>query len=174
MHSAAQHSTEHSTEYSTAQHEPCERRTTKTARARFMRFATTRAKANVTGVLLFACCQLRSLSTAGLPEFETNPQLVAVLPAHTQADLSPSAQTRTRAATDHVVCQTQQPCRQVNLIKASTRSSLMSNVRAAVHDKHTIAVNDGVQTMRNSKHLHPEHNKHEYKHPSLARIIPCT
>ncbi len=91
-----------------------------------------------------------------------------VLPARTQADLSPSAQTRTRASTARVVCQTQQPCKHVNFIKTSTRSSLMSNLRAAVHHKHTIAVNDGVQAMRNSEHLHPEHNKHECKHPSIA------
>ena len=44
----------------------------------------------------------------------------------------------------------------------------MSNIRAAVHDKHTIAVNDGVQAMRNSKHLHPIRSKHECKHPSIA------
>ncbi len=90
-------------------------------------------------------------------------QLDAMHPARTQVAPQPSAQTWSRGAAARVASQTQPPCTYESEynVERSKRSSQVGNIRAAVHDKHTIAVNDGVQAMRHGQHLYSKRDKLE-------------
>jgi hypothetical protein len=97
-------------------------------------------------------------------------RLDAMHPARTQVAPQPSAQTWSRGAAARGASQTQPPCTHENEynIKRSTGSSQVGHIRAAVHDKHTIAVNDGVQAMRHGQHLYSKRDRLETNTTTLA------